>query len=49
MTFKIYYIDQSGKLDYKLMIAYNMLLAIEDFCEEFKVNYDKINAVILVD
>jgi hypothetical protein len=49
MTFKIYYTDQSGKLDYKLMIAYNMLSAIEDFCEEFKITYDKINAVISID
>lgn len=49
MTYKIYYIDQFNKLDYKLIIAYNMLLAIEDFCEEFKITYDKINAVILID
>ena len=49
MTFKVYYIDQSGKMDYKLIIAYNMLLAIEDFSEEFKIHHDKISAIICVD
>lgn len=49
MTFKIYYIDQSGKMDYKLIIAYNMLSAIEDFREEFKIDYNKISAIICID
>jgi hypothetical protein len=49
MSFKIYYIDETGKMNYKLIIAYNMLLAIEDFKDEFKIDYNKINAIICID
>jgi hypothetical protein len=49
MTYKIYYIDDSGKMDYKLIIAFSMPLALDEACKEFNIPIDKISAIILVD